>query len=111
MIVSEKRLTKALTYLAETDEEIALALGLFKGLEDQNHTIHAQCFKQSDPSTSATAAKIEAYAHPEYTGHLLKIRDARTQYEILKTKRSTEERIVDVWRSEESSRRAAGKMT
>ena len=103
-MISNERLTKALTYLAETDEECARRLGYYRGMEDQTKTIYAQCFNESMGST-IKQMEMHAYTDPNYIKHIDKINEARVEYETMRLKRKTEETIVEVWRSMNANRR------
>ncbi len=103
MIVSESRLQKALTYLAETDESAANAKALMIGIENQEKTILGTVFLEM----SGTVAEREAGAR---SSQALKdwqsqYKDAVYNYEILRNKRNTESLIVEVWRSLNANQR------
>jgi len=102
-MVSEERLTKALKYLAETDEECARARALVKGLEEQRKTVKALAYLEAEGTN--TDRQEKAYASSEYTEHIARLENAIADYELLANKRSTEALIVEVWRSEGANRR------
>lgn len=103
-MISNERLTKALTYLAETDEECARRLGYYRGLEDQTKTQYAMCFMESQAETVKERGEM-AYCNTKYRDHLEKINEARMMYETMRLKRKTEETIIEVWRSMNANRR------
>ena len=103
-MISKDRLQKALTYLAETDEEAAQKKALFNGLEHQLKTIYGQCYLKTQGTVEERKSK--AYIDPDYKAHLQKMEQAQLDYEILRNKRLTESLIVEVWRSETSARKA-----
>lgn len=104
MIVSEDRLSRAVKYLSGTDEECARLAGLYKGLEDQLKTIYGLAFQET--AGPQETRKAEAYTKQIYRDHINKIIVARNDYELIRIKRSTEERIISVWQSENANRRA-----
>ena len=104
MNISEDRLKKALTYLAETDEPAAKAKALSVGLDEQRKSLRAILFTQKEGSQGLRAEL--AMADPAYIEHLEKLQSAVYEYETLRNKRLTESLIVEVWRSEQANRRA-----
>lgn len=102
-MISEERLSKALTYLAETDEKCAKAKAYYMGLDEQTKTIKAGEFLKHDGTVAEREAT--AYASSAYREHLEKVQNANADYETMRNKRLTEELIVEVWRSLNSQRR------
>jgi hypothetical protein len=103
VITTEDRVKKALTYLAETDEEHAHAKALVKGLEQSRKTVKSIAFLQA----TGTMAEKEAVAYKsqEYQAVVAKYENAVADEAILHNKRTTNALIVDVWRSENANRR------
>ncbi len=104
-MISEDRLQKALTYLAETDEPCAKAKGLCEGLKAQEKSILALGLLNA----SGTIAEREAHARvsPEFKKWRDTYEDAVATYETFRNKRNTESQIIEVWRSLESTKRAS----
>lgn len=102
MTVTVERMEKALRYLAETDIECANKKGVYEGLLDQRKTVIAIEF--SFAKGGAELRKMHAYASDTYTDHMAKVNIALVEYESLRNKRRTEELVIDVWRSVNSSR-------
>lgn len=102
-MISEDRLQKALTYLAETDEPSAKARAYVKGLEQQRKTVKAFAFLSASGTMAEKEAK--AYASPEYEEVTQAIENAVADAELYFNKRSTEMLIVEVWRSVNAGRR------
>ena len=104
MIVSEERLTKALKYLAETDEPAARAKAYMIGIENQEKTILAVGF------LAATGTVAERESNARTSAEFLQWQKTHEQavydFEIMRNKRNTETMIVEVWRSLNSNRRA-----
>lgn len=104
MIVTEDRLQKALHYLATTDEPVAKAKALMKGLEKQEKTIKAQEFISQKGRGGVAEREHAAYASEAYNLWLKMYEEAILDYELLDSKRNTEALIVEVWRSLNSAR-------
>ena len=103
-MISDERVQKAMTYLAETDEPAAKAKAYLTGIEDQEKTILAIEFLK----TQGTVAEREALSRSSLGRQEWQDRhkEAVYDYEILRNKRKTEELIVEVWRSIQANRRA-----
>lgn len=97
-MISDERLEKALRFRAETDQRLARYYGLWKGLEDNTKVVYAQCFMDASGSTIKEREML-AYMDERYIEHIEKLNNARTNHMILATKRSSEEHIVEVWRT------------
>ena len=102
-MISQQRLEKALTYLAETDEEVAQAKGEILRLENLIKRVNYRLFLSA--SGSVEARKAEAGKSEETARLEEELVSAVVKYESLKAKRDTEAGIIEVWRSLESSRR------
>ena len=96
-LVSEERLEKALTYLAETDEPAALAKAKAESLKVYGKTVKAYGFLDA----TGTVAEREAVSvtTDEY------IKWWRDLESAIMDKRSTEAGIREVWRSLNANRR------
>lgn len=95
---------KALTYLAETDEEAAAAKSLMVGLEEQKRTVISIAMLDSKEK-SAAMKEVEARTSSDYIQWAGDYKGAVYQYEMLRNKRITESLIVDAWRSCNSNRK------
>ena len=93
----------ALNYLVNTDEEYARAKTLSDALYEQKKTIQAQQFLKS--AGSAADKTQQALASQEYQEHLIMIKDAQIEFEILRNKRLTNIAIIDMWRSVNSNQK------
>src|SRR6185436_9397519 len=103
-MISDDRLTKALTYLAETDDPCAMAKSLMDGLENQKKSVLSIAFLQADAKTVAEREAI-AYASETYIAHIGKLEAATYDYETMRNKRLTEELIIECWRSMNANKR------
>lgn len=104
-MISEDRLSKALTYLSETDEKSARAKAYSLGLEEQIKSIKGMLFVQLPGNMTVAEKESRVYASQDYKEHIEKYQNSVADYEILKNKRDTECLIVEVWRSLNASRR------
>ena len=103
IMINYDHAAKALTYLVETDEEAARAKVLYEGLYEQRKTIRAIAFLNS--SGSAAERTERALASESYQEHLLLIKDAQIEFEILRNKRFTNQSIIEMWRSVNSNQK------
>lgn len=102
-MISSERMEKALRFLAETDDEVAAGEGDLLRAEYKHGLIKDRIFLTSEGTVAERQARAgssnEAMtAHEEYISALVALKK-------LKAKRQTEEQIIQVWRSQESSRR------
>ena len=102
-MISEERLTKALTYLAETDEESAELKADVARREYRCKLARARGFVEAEGSVEARKAAAELSDHVITAEEDLVT--AIVAFEKVKAKRATEELIVEVWRSVSANRR------
>lgn len=102
-MISEDRLQKSLTYLAETDRSAAAAKAEMLGYEHQEKTVLGVEFL----SATGTVAEREAKARTSaaYLEWRDKYEKAVLEYETLRTKRNTETLMVEVWRTLQANQR------
>jgi len=93
----------AIKYLVSTDEELGRAKTLYDGLYDQKKTIQAVQFLKA--TGSAAERTQRALASVEYQEHLMLIKDAQIDFEILRNKRQSQVSVIDMWRSVNSNQR------
>jgi DNA mismatch repair ATPase MutL len=91
----------ALNYLVGTDEEAARAKVMYEALYEQRKTIRAVQFLNAKGSAAERTEK--ALASDEYQEHLILIKDAQIDFEILRNKRFTNQSIIEMWRSVNSA--------
>ena len=104
MNISDDRLQKALTYLAETDEPCADLKANTERAEFKAEAIRDAIFLRTDGTVAertAVAKASQEYADAKEAQFIV-----LAQYEAMRNKRTTEAIVVDVWRSMESSKRA-----
>lgn len=105
-MITDDRLSRALQYLAETDEPCAKARGLLAGLERQEKTVKSiALLETSGQKLTISEREAVAYSSSAYREHTQKIADATTDYETMRNRRLTAEMIVEVWRSMNANRR------
>lgn len=93
----------ALNYLVNTDEEAARSKVLYEGLYEQRKTIRAVQFLNAKGSAAERTER--ALASVEYQEHLMLIKDAQIEFEILRNKRFTNQSIIEMWRSVNSNQK------
>lgn len=103
-MISEERMEKALKFLASTDEETAEAKTQVARCEFLAKRVRARKFLESEGS-SVEARKAVAETSPEVEEADENLVMAILAFEKLRSKRMTEELIVETWRTCEASRR------
>jgi hypothetical protein len=96
-MISQERLSKALNYLAETDEECARLRADHARAEFRAKSIKNTVFMASDGSIAERNTKAEL--SKDYEAARESEFDYFMQYEGMKNKRATEAIVIDTWRS------------
>lgn len=104
-MISEDRLQKALTFLAETDEKVAVLKADVERMKYKRDTVLAIKEAYSQAKTQAERQR-DARMSTEYCEWVGENQATVQAYETLKNKRATEALIVEVWRSLNSARKA-----
>ena len=104
--IDEDRVGKAMRYLAETDLAYAEAKAALESAEILRKRVRARHFLTGEGTV--TERQAEAEIHDETQAADDAYISALGKFESLKAKRQRGDLIIDVWRSLESSRRAAG---
>lgn len=102
-MIDEKRLTRALKFLAETDEERAALQAEMKEAEFKAETIKDTIFVHLEGSVADRNA--HAKISQQYQDAMQNYFSVFRAFRARENKKDTESVIVDVWRTEESSRR------
>jgi len=102
-MISEDRLQKALTFLAQTDEDAAKAKALMIGLEKQEKSILAAAFMDAEGTVAERDARSRL--DPLYKEWRDKYEEAVTVYEHTRNKRITEALMVEVFRTMSANQR------
>ena len=93
---------KALNYLKGTDREAAQAKALLSALDDQKKTILAVEFLNCEGSAAERSQR--ALASDMYIEHIIKVKDATFDFELLRNQRKSAELQIEMWRSVNSNR-------
>lgn len=102
-MITDEKLQKALSYLAETDEPCAKAKSYLAGTEKQEKTIIAIEFAKGERGVEEKKqAAYRSVAYSEWKEHYV---DAVYSFEIMRNKRQTAELIVEVWRTVSANQR------
>ena len=102
-MVTEERLTLALTLLASSDEESAELKVNAMRKEYLVDLKRKQLFLTSEGNIEARKAKAETSR--EVQDSITNYLDATVEFEKLKAKRTTEALIVEVWRTQSANQR------
>ena len=102
-LVSDKRVERAMIYLAESDEKAAKAKAKAKAMEQVGKTIKAFGFLEAEGTVAEREAK--SLRTPEYEKHLEDYETAVMESERYANKRATAAGIREVWRSLQANRR------
>lgn len=105
MKVDNAKLEYSLDVLATTSESMATAIADVDWFDEQIKMVEAEKFLAAEGSNDVR--KYAARSSPEYRALIDKRKDAVVQRETIRARRKMAEIIVEVWRSMESSRRAA----
>lgn len=102
-MISQERMEKALRYLAETDEPYAVEKADVERTEILRKRVRSRAFIEESGTVAERQAKADIHADTlkaddEYIASMVAM-------EKLKAKRETEAKVIEVWRSLESSRR------
>jgi hypothetical protein len=95
-MIDEKRLTQALTYLANTDDEMESAE--FKAKATKDTVFRHLEGSVADRSAEAGSSQVYKEAMNDYFSLL-------RRYDAMKNKRATQIVVIDTWRSLNASRR------
>lgn len=80
--------------------------------EEYRKTLKSELMKEAMLKFDAVnAQEREAYAHPSYKAHLMALKEAVEQEEKLRWLLIAAEARIEVWRSQEASKRSEHRMT
>jgi len=102
-LIEESMAEKALNYLASTDELCAKAKGSVKALEYRLKVAKAMEFLESSGTMAEKEAK--ALASIAYREMIDSYESAVIEFETIAAKRESAVLTLDVWRTQEASRR------
>jgi hypothetical protein len=106
MGISQDRMEKSLTYLADTDKQYGILKGMLEGLEHNLKIIEAQGIINHQGMGGVDLIKSLARTSDDYKHLVAKVEEMSIEFHTIAAKRNTEATVVEVWRSIESSRRA-----
>lgn len=102
-IVEDGKIHEVLIYRAKTDEPYGLIKGRIEGTKHRiKATLAAIAIKSK---SSASAAKIEAEASPEYLKLIEEYQNDCMDKEVMEAKRKTAELLITVWQTQNANRR------
>jgi hypothetical protein len=103
MLIQEASVEAAMKYLANTDVAIAQHKGNVKSLEYRLKVVKAVAFLSAEGTIAEREAR--SLASSEYSVLIDEYKAAVIDYETIAAKRERAVLTIEVWRSEESSRR------
>jgi len=106
-MITEDRLTKALTYLAHSDEDCAARKAEVARTEYIAKLHEAIGFKAATGTVDERKADAKVSSQKYWFDHF----EAIKNYEQMRAKRELEALVVDVWRSINANRRQGGQVT
>lgn len=102
-MINQERMEKALRYLAETDAEEAALYERSLRFDERRKQIFA--VQKGYAKGSVAEREAAAYDSDEYRGATEAYFAALEEHRAMKNKRATESMVIEVWRSENASRR------
>lgn len=108
-MVTDKMVEQALRYLTDPQQEASKARAAAEHMDDLTKTVLAKLMLQSD-AKSAAAKEMEARAEQTFTSHLEQVKACREVDYMWRNRLSAASAIIDMWRTEQSSIRAAEKV-
>jgi hypothetical protein len=105
MIVSDKNVSDALTYLADDPHPLALARKDLTDAENLKKQVYAECFLMAEGSIEVRKAHAET--NERYIDARNNEADAILELERHKARTRAAEMLLEIWRSENANVRAA----
>lgn len=105
MIVSDKNVQDALTYLADDPHPLAVARKAVTDAENNRKRVWAQCFLDADGTVDARKAQAEC--DQDHVMAQDGESEAILEFERHKSRCKAAEMIIEIWRSENANARAA----
>jgi len=105
LIVSEKNVSDALSYLADDPHPIALARHALTMAENHSREAYANCFLRAVGSVEARKATAEV--DEDYVTVKAEEAEAVKEYERHRSRVKAAEMLLEIWRSEQANVRAA----
>lgn len=102
--MNERSVEKALEYLAETEADFAKAVGLKAVIDDMQKIALSREFLAAE-GKSVADRDAAARVTPLYAEAVSKTQDAYEHEALMRAKRLRYEATIEVWRTQEASRR------
>ena len=103
-MIPDQTVEKALEYLRDTAEEHAKAKALSKFMDHKRKVVRGEQFLEATGTVAEREAKAES--SQAYQTCLKELRNAAYDYELLDARREQAKLNIEVWRTEEASRRS-----
>lgn len=104
MLITEKRVEKALRLLAQTDDEVAVAKANEMRTEFMAKTAEALAFKQAEGSSAEERRQLSRLTDEVQTKHEEHFK-AVAEHARLRARREREMIILDLWRTQQADQR------
>jgi hypothetical protein len=109
-VVTEDDVHDAMDALRASIHRIGVARG--RAIKAEAMLRHIKALEMAfSEERSAAAQERDAYASDRYRAAIDELREATTEFETLKAERETAVMIVEIWRTQRASERAATRMT
>ena len=106
-MITQERLEKALTFLADTDEQHAKVTAGVDYIKDLAKSLKGRFILNCEDQNSVAMKENAWYASDHYKKHIEEKRALVEEATKLENNRSKENLVIDVWRTLEASRRNA----
>lgn len=103
-MIKDSEIEKSLEWLNDNTPDIAMAKARSWLLDQQVKAVKSALMIKSTESSSA-AKEMCALAHPDFESHLKKTAKSIQEYEDLKLQRDTHMAKIEVYRTQEASKR------
>ena len=104
-MISQERMEKALTYLADTDKQYGILRGMIEGLEHNLKIIEAQGIVNFQGTGGVDYIKSMSRTSDDYKHLVSKIEEMSIEYHTLAAKRNTEATVIECGRSLNANKR------
>ena len=96
---------KALNFMKSTDKEAARLKAYAGSLDDMKKSALALIYNDLDPKLAQGDRLKKAEGHQDYIAHLENLRKANEEHEVMKNKRNSADKQIEMWRSVNSNQR------
>lgn len=103
--MSEDSLESALKFLATSEQEFANAVGLKAVVDDLQKIAYSQAFLDTEGRGNNAEREAMAKTTEGYRAAVARTQDAYTHEALMRAKRLRAEATIEVWRTQEASRR------